>query len=185
MKKLKPFVLLWLTCHILLAQDSYLASGGEIRFNASTPLEDIDATNKRVQAILQPGTGEFAVALLISDFSFRRKLMQEHFNENYMESDTYPKAYFSGKLLGMDDTTKALAPGNYAVMGMLTIHGVTRQIETSAELAESNGKLVLTSNLVVAPEDFNIEIPRILFQKIAEEVKVAITLELARAQGSG
>ena len=174
----------WLCCHAITAQRSYISSDGEIHFNASTPLEDIDAVNNRVHAILKEDSGEFAVALRIMDFNFRRKLMQEHFNENYMESDTYPMAKFNGKIMGVSGNLEGEFSGSHAVQGVLTIHGISNSIKTTAEIVRNEDKLILTSMLLIALEDYNIEIPRILFKKIAEEVHVAIKLELAKKEGT-
>lgn len=184
MKRLPVFLIVFLSCCALSGQQRYVTSAGEVHFNASTPLEDIDAVNNKVHAIIKEDSGEFAVALLIKDFNFRRKLMQEHFNENYMESETYPRASFSGKILGIGGAPLDAAAGSHVIEGKLTIHGVSHAIETTATVAKNNDNLILDSQILIAPEDYGIEVPRILFQKIAQEVLVEIKLELDKKEGS-
>ncbi len=160
-----------------LAQESFITNRGKVHFNASTPLEDIDATNERVNAILKPGEEAFGAVMLIAEFEFRRRLMQEHFNENYMESETYPKATFEGRISGLSE----LGEGdrrNLPVSGSLTIHGVTRPLETSAEVTRTSVGYELHSAFTVRPEDHEVEVPKLLFNKIAEEVAVDVTLSL-------
>ncbi len=180
---------LLVTC-LLLAASIWMANGqerwstrsGEVRMNASTPLEDIDALNSRVNAILEPGSGGFAVVMLISEFRFPRKLMEEHFNENYMESGRFPKATFSGKIHGLS----GIGPGEEQtcrVSGELTIHGVTRPLETEAVVSRGDGAWTIRSRFTVHTEDHGIEIPRIVFKKIAEDVRVTADFLLEAETG--
>lgn len=179
MKDFLTFLLLMACCGLLSAQSRYRTTTGEIRFNASTPLEDIDAVNNQVNAIINAESGDFAVVLLIRDFRFRRQLMQEHFNENFMETATYPKAYFTGRIAGFPERTLSSVPTEFRVEGDLSIHGVSRRVETTAILTQSGDKVNMSSGFIVKPEDYRIKVPRILFNKIAEEVKVVVNLEMA------
>jgi len=179
MKQFLIFLLLMTYCGLISAQSRYRTTTGEIRFNASTPLEDIDAVNNQVNAIINAESGDFAVVLLIRDFRFRRKLMQEHFNENFMETDAYPKAYFRGRIAGFPERMQTSEPTELRVDGELTIHGVSRRVETTAILNQSGDKLKMSSGFIVKPENHRIKVPRILFNKIAEEVKVDVNLEMA------
>jgi hypothetical protein len=185
MKKLLLILFLLACCGLVTAQSRFRTSAGEIRFNASTPLEDIDAVNNKVNAIINAETGDFAVVLLIKDFSFRRKLMQEHFNENFMESATYPKAYYSGKITGFSAGALSAVPMKLRVAGELTIHGVSRTVETMASLSKNGDTIRMTSEFIAKPEDYKIKVPRILFNKIAEEVKVMVNLELMSGNQAG
>lgn len=160
------------------AQQRYKTTEGEVNFNASTPLEDIDATNREVNGIIDAETGNFAVVMLIKDFEFDRKLMQEHFNENYMESDKYPKAYFSGTIQGLDITKLNSDYMEMDVAGKLTIHGVSRNITEKVLIRRKGKRIALNSNFIINSEEYQIEVPKILFQKIAREVQVAINLDL-------
>ncbi len=170
---------------LLFPQTRYRTEQGSIRFNASTPLEDIDAGNKKVNAILNPETGAFASVLLIRDFHFRRKLMEEHFNENYMESDTYPKAYFTGELQGFATGAFSSAVAVLPISGELTIHGVTKKLVTEARVSRSGDTIRLTVSFVVRPESFGVEVPKLLFHKIAREVRVDVDLELGETPAAG
>ncbi len=163
---------------VCLAQQKYRTTEGQVNINASTPLEDIDAWNREVNGIIDTETGNFAVVMLIKDFEFERKLMQEHFNENYMESDKYPKAYFSGTIqnFNMDElSSKGL---NLEVKGKLTIHGVSRNVSKHILIKRNGKSIAIASNFIIKSEDYQIEVPKILFQKIAREVQVNINLDL-------
>ncbi len=181
MKQFLTIILLIAACGQIRAQSRYRTTAGEIRFNASTPLEDIDAVNNKVNAIINAESGDFAVVLLVKDFRFRRKLMQEHFNENFMESADYPKAYFRGKILNFHGSPLSSGPIELRVEGELRIHGVSRRVAMGATLNQSGDIIGMTSEFIVHPEDYKIEVPRILFNKIAEEVKVSVNLEMAAA----
>lgn len=168
------FMMVLALSNTVISQSTYQTTRGEVSFNASTPLEDIVAVNTDVNAIMKIENGKFASVLLVSDFKFERKLMQEHFNENYMESTTYPKAYFSGIIIDVREEDLTDTPGNYKVEGKLTMHGVTKQWNAIARLSKKAGGVLLETSFIVAPEEFNIEVPKLLFKKIAQEVKVDI-----------
>ena len=175
----KAFIgLLLVGCLWLRAQDRYRTDRGEIHFNASTPLEDIDAVNQKASAILVPETGDFAVVLLISEFNFRRKLMQEHFNENYMESETYPKATFRGRIKELDIQALSAEKKEFPVQGSMTIHGVTREIGTHATFTRQEDYLIMTASLIIAPEDYGIKVPKLVFAKIARKMAVDVSFQL-------
>ena len=116
--------------------------------------------------------------MLIKDFEFDRKLMQEHFNENYMESDKYPKAYFSGTIQNFTGVELNSNSSEMLVEGKLTIHGVSRNISEKILIKRNGKSIAINSNFIVKSEDYQIEVPKILFQKIAREVQVAINLDL-------
>ncbi len=168
-----------LLCNFLCAQSAYSTQKGEIRFNASTPLEDIEAVNTLVNAILKPENGNFAAVVLIRDFQFRRGLMQEHFNENYMESETYPKGYFTGKVVNFNMGDLTGEPKDYRVTGKLTLHGVTREVSPEIQLSKTSEGILLTSGFMVRPEEYGIKVPKIVFTKIAQEVMVEVSLPLS------
>ncbi len=156
----------------------FRTSEGEVHLNASTPLEDIVAVNPKVNAILKTKNSGFAIVMLIRDFKFRRGLMQEHFNENYMESNTYPKGYFTGLVSQFDASQLTEVAKEYSVSGKLTIHGVTRDIKTAIFLSRMNNGLLLTADFIILPENYGVKVPRLLFSKIAREVAVQVKLPL-------
>ena len=171
-------ILLILSSKACVAQQKYKTTTGEVNINASTPLEDIDAWNREVNGIIDSETGNFAVVMLVKDFEFDRKLMQEHFNENYMESDKYPKAFFSGTIQNFSLSELKDTTFETQVVGKLTIHGVSRSITEKVWIKRKGKNVVLSSNFSVESEDYKIEVPKILFQKIAREVQIAINLDL-------
>lgn len=179
MKKVFFLVLFFTSVFTGISQSTYKTTKGEIHFNASTPLEDIDAKNNQVNAIFKTETGEFAAVLLIKDFKFKKRLMQEHFNENYMESETYPKAYFSGSLTGFNNADLTEVPRVYRLQGKMVIHGTEKNIATEVTLQKMSDTIQLNTGFIVAPEDYNIRVPRLLFTKIAKEVQVDVALNMA------
>jgi len=151
---------------------------GQIKFEASVPaFEPVAAVNNSVSAILDKSNGEFAVLALIKAFRFKVPLMEEHFNENYMESSLFPKATFKGTVINFD-ASKLNAPKKYDIEGDLTIHGVTKKIKTEITLVIKEGKLYLSNNLTVKAKDFNIKIPSIVKSKVSEDVNISLDLIL-------
>ena len=158
-------------CLPVLAQKYQLASG-ELSFFSSAPVEDIEAKSSKTRSLLDIETGELAFIIPIRSFEFEKQLMQEHFNENYMESEIYPHASFKGRLSGYETGKK----GKQAVVarGEITIHGVSRSIEAKGEIAFKEKELQLEASFPLKVADFNIEIPQLLFYNIAEVVEVKL-----------
>jgi polyisoprenoid-binding protein YceI len=104
--------------------------------------------------------------------------MEEHFNENYMESSKFPKATFKGKIANFDAKKLSSIKSSYDLEGDLTIHGVTKKIKTKLNLVLNGGKIIATSLISVKPQDYNIEIPSLVKDKIAENVKISINFIL-------
>lgn len=152
-----------------------ISKNSHVVFTSSTPLEQIEAHNNQAVSILDPATGSLAYTLLIKSFEFRIALMQEHFNENYLESDKYPKATFKGsindygKIDYKNDRTYAIT-----VTGDLTIHNVTKQVTMPATIEIKNGIVSAKATFIVKPADYNISIPSVVENKIAREVKVTV-----------
>ncbi len=159
------------------AQSKYLTKAGRVSFFSASPIEDIEAKNQQVAAVLDFGAGQLAFALPVKGFVFKRTLMQEHFNENYLESDKYPKATFAGRFLGFDAATLATAgPHSVQVEGDLTLHGVTHHVQVPASLELKAGQLQAFATFTVAPADYNIEIPLLVRNNIAKIVTVRVAL---------
>jgi len=150
-----------------------VAEKSVITFFSDALIEDITATNSKTSSIFNNQTGELAFSVPIREFQFIKKLMQEHFNEKYMESDKYPKATFSGKILNLDASQSALQ--QVKATGKLTLHGVTREVEITGT-ALSGDKIILKSKFKVKLEEYNIKVPQIVFQNIAEEVEVTVDI---------
>ncbi|SDG41603.1 YceI-like domain-containing protein [Dyadobacter soli] len=149
----------------------FTTSGGNTKFSATTPLENIEAENKKSQVILNTANNEIAIRMNMREFSFPNKLMQEHFNENYIESVKYPTATFAGKVDKAPDYTK---DGEYdaSATGKFTVHGVTKERTIKGKMKIEGGKITISSDFEVALVDHNIEVPKVVFVKIAQIIKV-------------
>ncbi|MFP4469611.1 MAG: YceI family protein [Bacteroidales bacterium] len=162
----------------------FITKNGHISFYSSAPLEDIEAHNNQVNAVLDTETGEFVFKVLIKSFQFEKALMQEHFNENYLESDKYPTSVFKGKVSNLHeiDFTK---PGTYAavVEGDLTIHGVTQPVTSKGTFEVKSGSIAGTSEFMVGVDDYDIKIPKTVVNNIAEEIKITVDIELEPLEG--
>ena len=122
-----------LSITIVSGQGKYFTKSGKIDFFSTTPVEDIKALNKSVSAVLDVNTGNIQFSILMKGFQFKKGLMQEHFNDSYVESDKFPNSEFKGQIINNNEINYSKNGNNTAkVKGMLTIHGVTNEIETSA-----------------------------------------------------
>ena len=172
MKKIILLFFLLINGWVLQAQ-IYATRNGFIGFYSKTPLENIKAESKQVYAVIDAGKKTLAFNLLVKGFSFSKKLMQDHFNEEYIESDKYPKAGFNGNYTGDVDLAKN---GVYKVeaQGQLTLHGVTKSITVPAVIEVKDGKLIGKANFKLTPSDFNIKIPSLVREKIAGQIDVTV-----------
>ncbi len=179
MKKIAVLALFLLIGNTIFAQQM-ITRTGVIKFEATMPgIEEIAGTNSTASCILDKATGDFVAQALVKAFKFKSPLMEEHFNENYMESSKFPKSTFKGKILNFVAATSISATKtSYDLEGDLTIHGVTKKIKTKITLVLNAGKLTVASNIIVKPQDYNIEIPNLVKDKIAKEVKIVINLIL-------
>jgi len=180
-KLLLPFLLFAVT--IALGQSKYMTKSGSMSFEASQPsFEPIEATHSAVSALLNADTGELAVLALVRGFRFPLALMEEHFNENYIESHQYPKTSFKGSILNFDSKALSNQPRTVQLTGELSIHGVTKLISVSATITQSDEQITLTSSFSVKTSDFGIKIPSLVRKQIDENVQVEVSLPLQRKQ---
>ncbi len=157
------------------AQDKYFTKSGFISFFSHSPMEDITAVNKQVAAFLDIETGEITFAALIKSFTFEKALMQEHFNENYMESDNYPKATFKGKILDYDKAALLSGqPYKVKVEGKLLIRGIEKDLTTDVELIKEGNFIKGETLFIAKPSDFDIKIPALVKDNIAKEIEVTV-----------
>lgn len=164
----------------LIFSQKMITRSGQVKFEASMPaFEEIAGTNSTVSCILDQATGDFVALALIKSFKFKSPLMEEHFNENYMESSKFPKATFKGKITNFDAKKLSAAKTNYDLEGDLMIHGVTKKIKTKISLTVNGGKITAVSSILIKPQDYNIEIPSLVKGKIAENAKVDMQFVLA------
>lgn len=149
----------------------YKSTEGKVRFFSEATLENIAADNEDGSSVYDESTGDIVFSIPITSFKFEKSLMQEHFNENYMESEKYPKAIFKGKV---NDFDKGKGVQNVSAAGDMTIHGVTKSINVDGVMEYRDGKIFLKSVFPVRLEDYKVKIPQVLWQNIAEEVEVTI-----------
>jgi hypothetical protein len=176
--KTKNFVLigiLILSGTIASAQDKFFTKNGRIGFVSKGSIETIEANHKSVTCVLDSKTGNLQFSVLMRGFEFRKALMQEHFNENYVESDKYPRSEFRGQITNNSaiDYTK---DGVYdaKVKGKLTIHGVTKDIETDGKITVKGGKPQANASLGIQLADYKIAIAGIHKDNINNNVTISI-----------
>lgn len=176
MKKIIILVLILSgTCLSCTAQ-VFFTKNGLISFFSSAPVENIKADNNQVISIINTTTGDIQFSLLINAFRFKKNLMEEHFNENYMESKKYPKAGFKGKIVDLSKVNFK-ADGTYPVTisGDLTIHGITNKITSTGTISVKAGIISTSSKFWVKLADYKIEIPKIVKDNIAKVVEVTVS----------
>lgn len=153
----------------------YYTKSGKITFFSSAPMEDIEAIHKSAVALLDTKTGDIQFAVLMKGFEFKKALMQEHFNRNYVESDKYPKAEFKGQISNNSEMNYT-ADGTYnaKAKGKLTIHGETKDVEVSGTITVKDGKLTLHSVFDVLVADYKITIPKMYKDNISKSIKITV-----------
>lgn len=158
----------------------FFTKTGKVYFSATSSMEAIEATTNKTTAVIDLAAGKMEVKLLVKSFHFEKALMEEHFNENYMESGKHPNATFVGDIVDAKSVNLA-KNGNYnvKVKGKLTLHGVTKDVETTAIIGVAGGAVVSgKADLLIKVVDYNISIPTPVKDKIAKEVKISIDLAL-------
>jgi polyisoprenoid-binding protein YceI len=156
-----------------------LTRSGEIKFDASMPnLVEIAGKSNTVSAILDQATGQFATNVIIKSIRFKVPLMEEHFNENYMESSKYPNSTFKGKITGFDAKKLAASKVAYDIEGDLTIHGISKKVKTKIYLSLNGNKVAASGNFLVHAQDYGIEIPSLVKEKFANQIKVSFNFDL-------
>ena len=168
-------IIILLISSINLQAQKFIGKNGEISFFSNAPMEDISAQNNKVSAVYDSATKALVFQLKIIGFVFPNALMQEHFNENYLESDIYPRSIFSGKVISQDGK-------NAIVEGDLTIHGKTNKIKAEGILKQEKNTVNISAEFIVKLEDYNVKIPTIVMYKIAEEIEVKVNIELKEVE---
>jgi polyisoprenoid-binding protein YceI len=162
------------------AQGKFYTKTGKITFFSTTPVENIEAINKSVVTLLDTKSGDLQFAVLMKGFEFKKALMQEHFNKDYVESDKFPKGEFKGQIINNADinyTTNGTYPAK--AKGKLTIHGVTKDIETSGTITVKDGKLTLNAVFTTLVADYNITVPKLYRDNISKSIKITVDCTLA------
>ena len=166
------------------AQDRFFTKTGKIDFVSKAPLEDIEAQNKTVTAVLDTKTGALQFSVQMKSFEFEKALMQQHFNENYVESDKYPKAEFRGVVTN-NASVNYSKQGSYPVKvkGKLTLHNVTKDVEVPGTINVENGKIEAVSAFTILLSDYKIAIPSAVKNKVANDIRISVDTYLEPLKG--
>ena len=170
MNKIITFILIFFVTNIY--SQRFITKEAEISFFSEAPIEDISAENNKVSAVYDAETKQLVFQLNISDFIFPKSLMQEHFNENYLESEKFPKASFSGIIDELNKVSIAT--------GTLKIHGESNAVEVKGSLVKGNDSVMIEADFAIQLKDYNIKIPKIVMYNIAEEIEVTIKAKLKK-----
>jgi hypothetical protein len=182
MKRL-TILLFLITVSLTVSAQKYLTQNGFIGFFSHTQMEDIKADNNQVVSILNASSGELGFRVLVKSFHFDRALMEEHFNENYMESEKFPKSSFKGKITNISSVDfKKKGTYNVTVEGDLTLHGVTNKVKVDGTLEVTDGGLTANAKFSISPEDYKITIPGIVREKIEKSLAVTVTMKYSLMQ---
>jgi len=178
-KNLIVLLALVLTNAVSFSQGKFYTKTGKISFFSKAPLEEIEGKNKTVTAVVDSKNGAIQFAVQMKGFEFEKQLMQQHFNENYVESDKYPKAEFKGTISN-NSAINYTKDGTYTtkVKGKLTIHGVTKDVETTGTLKINGGKIDANSTFNVLMSDYNIKIPAVVKDKVSNNIKITVNCDL-------
>ncbi|MDR7211408.1 YceI family protein [Flavobacterium piscis] len=174
--KTTTLLILLLTAYSIIAQGKFSTDTGVINFEASVPFfQEIKAVNRTVEITLEPKTNTFLCIVLIKDFRFELDLMQQHFNENYMESQRYPKAVFKGKIAKFDIKDVNGSEKEYQMKGRLYVRGKFKEIEVKVLIKRIAEGILISSNFPITISDFNIQIPEKVASKISKTVNTELT----------
>ena len=179
MKKFTIILAVILLTSTLANAQKFMTKTGSIKFFSDTPVEKIEAVNRQVNSALDFSTGNFVFKVLIKGFEFKKALMQEHFNENYMESEKFPNSTFNGKITNIKDVNLS-KDGVYKVVaeGDLSMHGITNKVKVNGTLEIKGGKVIGKATFNVAPKDYNITIPKAVINNISETIRVDVNISL-------
>lgn len=164
---------------MMASAQKFMTKNGTITFSSETPLEKFEAVNRQVNAALDFAKGDFVFKVLIRGFEFEKALMQEHFNENYMESDKFPNSTFTGKVNNIKEVNLAKdAVYKVVVEGDLAMHGVTNRVKVNGTLEVKSGKVIGKAKFIVAPKDYDIAIPKAVVKNIAESIEIDVNVAM-------
>jgi polyisoprenoid-binding protein YceI len=184
MKKIAGLLLLIFFCAGGVNAQKFVTKTGMIRFYSDAPAEKIEAINRQVNAALDVSTGSLVFNVLMKSFTFEKALMQEHFNEKYVESDKFPTATLVGTVINIKDVNFA-KNGSYPVIveGKLTLHGVTKQITEKGTISVANGTVTAMSVINILLSDYGITIPDMVVSKLSNKIEITVNLVLDKMPG--
>ncbi|MFL5742626.1 MAG: YceI family protein [Flavisolibacter sp.] len=183
-KNLILSLILLFCASLAFSQDKYFTKTGKINFFSKASLEDIEAKNNTVTAVLDSKSGAIQFAAMMKSFEFEKELMQQHFNENYVESDKFPKGEFRGVITNNNEINYS-KDGSYTarVKGKMTIHGITKDIETTGTIKVDGGKVNANSVFNILLSDYKIKIPAVVKDKVSNSIKISVDCKLEPLKG--
>ncbi len=155
----------------------YMAKTCEIRFFSASTIENIEAINKAAKPLINIATNDIQVKIAMTAFQFESPLMQEHFNENYVESEKFPNAIFKGKINEKIDWTKD-GENKVTVTGKITIHGVEKDLTINGTITIKDGQVIISTKFNIHIADFNIKVPSLYVANIAEDIETKLNATL-------
>jgi polyisoprenoid-binding protein YceI len=160
------------------SQSVFMTRNGQISFYSKTPVENIEGVNNEVTSMIDTGKGDIVFAVLVKSFHFEKALLEEHFNENYMESTKFPKATFQGKITNVS-AINFTKDGTYpaTVEGDLTIHGIKQKQTATGTITVSKGKISAISTFTIKLADYKIEIPSLVADKISSTIEIRVNCQ--------
>jgi hypothetical protein len=186
-KMKRCWILIALTFGMVISgyTQAYVTKNGMIRFYSEAKLEKIEAVNRQVNVAFMPPTGDFFFKVLIKSFNFEKALMQEHFNENYLESAKFPEATFLGKVTNhaeIDCKKDGVYPA--AVEGKLTIHGQTKPVKLNGNIEVKGGLLTARAKFNILLEDYNISVPNTVVNNISKTIEITVEATMSELNKS-
>lgn len=175
MKKILLTITLGAFCFLCYGQ-RFKTSSSNIKFYSDAPIEDIEANTTEATSIIDLTSKGFVFQIPISSFKFDKELMEEHFNENYLESEKYPNAIFKGKI---ENWNGEEGEQTLIVNGEMDLHGVKKQVSIESKINYSGDKIEVSTVFSIELKDFKIKIPKAVFYNIAEVVEVTANFEYA------
>ncbi len=181
MKKLLLIISCLATMTTVAPAQKFITKTGHIKFFSESPMENIEAHNRQVNAALDVANGDFVFRVLMKSFEFEKALMQEHFNENYVESDKYPNASFAGIVINIGELSIS-KEGTYevGVQGNLTLHGVTKQVSAKGTFEVKEGKILGRARFNILLSDYNIKIPSVVTNNISNTIEITVDVNLEK-----
>lgn len=176
MKRTLLSIIMLLAISSMTTAQKFFTKNGSVSFFSKTNMEDIKADNNQVLSVLNSQTGELQFSVLVKSFHFEKALMEEHFNENYMESDKFPKSSFKGNIADISKvnfTTDGTYP--VSVSGDLTMHGATNKVTTQGKIIIQGGKITGTSVFKVTLADYKIVIPKLVETNISKTIEITVS----------
>lgn len=161
------------------AQEKWFTKAGHITFLSKSPLENIEAQNKKVTCVVNATTGQIEFAVLMKAFEFKKALMEEHFNENYVESDKFPKGTFKGQIDNIKEVNFK-KNGTYptTVSGSMTIHGETKAVTAKGTITIKDGKAIAKSDFNLLLSDYKIAIPAAVKDNLSDKINIGVNVTL-------